>query len=449
MAVTRSRRGPAALSLLGGLPRGMVPVATGLVVLGVTAYGFLVISARALGPERYAPLSVLWALVFLIGPGLFVPLEQELTRAIAAQEATGAGFAGLLRKAALAGGGAVAVLVVATTIAGRWLVPRLFDDQPLLLAGLVLSVAGYFAEHLVRGVLSGTGRFRPYGTILGVEGAVRLAGAAVLAAMGVSTPGLYGLVLGAAPLVATAVGVRGHALVPHHRADNPEPAGPSLTNALGWLLAASVFAQLLVNGAPVAVKALATARERAVVGRFMAGLIVARVPLFLFSAVQASALPGLSRLAAAGRHDEFKGRLRQLLGVVGGFGVAGVTGAAIVGPRVVQVLFGHQFRLGRGDLVYLAAASAGYMLAMTVAQALIALCAQARVALGWLAGFATFVLVVAISPGLLQRAERGLLAGSLVALAAMGAALAAGMQHQPPGAVLASPEPGCLPPPIP
>lgn len=61
MALTREgQEGPIArLFSAGNLPAGMVPVATGLVVLGVTAYGFLVVAARSLGPERYAPLSVL------------------------------------------------------------------------------------------------------------------------------------------------------------------------------------------------------------------------------------------------------------------------------------------------------------------------------------------------------------------------------------------------------
>lgn len=42
------------------LPEGTLAVGAGLIVSGVTSYGFLAISARALGPERYAPLGVLW-----------------------------------------------------------------------------------------------------------------------------------------------------------------------------------------------------------------------------------------------------------------------------------------------------------------------------------------------------------------------------------------------------
>ncbi|MDQ2825967.1 MAG: hypothetical protein M3Y04_03200, partial [Actinomycetota bacterium] len=256
-------------------------MAVGLVVLGLTAYGFLVLAARSLGPERYAPLSVLWALVFLVGPGVFVPLEQELARAISATDETGGAVEHLVRKASLAGAAIVGLLLLVTLAAGGWMVSRLFDHEPLLFVGLLLSLVGYYAEHLVRGILAGTGRFRVYGLILGAEGAIRLAGCVVLAVVGVSGPGPYGLVLGAAPIFAAIIGARGQGLFSPGpaaaRATRPPASGapgPSLTQALGWLLAGSLFAQLLVNGAPVAVKLLATAAEKATVGRFVAGLIV-------------------------------------------------------------------------------------------------------------------------------------------------------------------------------
>ena len=110
--------------------------------------------------------------------------------------------------------------------------------------------------------------------------------------------------------------------------------------ALGWLLAGSVLAQSLVNAGPVAVKLLATDAEKAIAGTFLAGLIVARVPLFLFQALQASALPKLSRLAAAGEPHDFQHALRRLLLLVGALGLAGTCGALVIGPWVVTVLFG-------------------------------------------------------------------------------------------------------------
>src|SRR5581483_1853278 len=71
------------------LPEGTLAVGAGLIVSGITSYGFLAISARALGPERYAPLGVLWALTYVVCPGVFLPLEQEVGRALSTRRAKG------------------------------------------------------------------------------------------------------------------------------------------------------------------------------------------------------------------------------------------------------------------------------------------------------------------------------------------------------------------------
>ena len=63
-------------------------------------------------------------------------------------------------------------------------------------------------------------------------------------------------------------------------------------------------------------------------------------------------------------------------------------------------------------------ASALYMLALAIAQAVIALSGHARVAVGWGAGFATFAVVAWLSSSdLYLRVELALVASSLVSLA--------------------------------
>ncbi len=402
-------------------------IAAGLVVLGLTAYGFLVIAARALGPEAYAPLSALWAIVFLVGPGCFIPIEQELARGLAARRAAGLGGGQVIRRAAALGGGALLFLTVACTVAGFLLLDRLFDGESLLVVGLLLSLAGYYAEHLARGVLAGYGRFRPYGIALATEGTFRLVGCAVLATLGVVTAGAYGVVLGAAPLVATAVALRGQRdLAP----PGPEAEGRELTVALGWLLAGSVLAQALANAGPVAVKLLADDSERAVAGRFLAALIVARVPLFLFTAVLAPALPRLARMAASGDRGGFDAGLRRLLALVAALSTAGILGALVAGPTVVRTLFGADFELPAHDLATLAVACAAYLFAMTLAQALIAVSGHGRVAMAWLAGVTSFGVVTALGSDLLTRVELGMVAGGVVSAVAMAGLLLPLLHHR-------------------
>ena len=408
------------------LPSGTLTVGVGLAVAGLTAYGFLMVAGRALGPERSAPLSALWALVFLAGPGFFLPLEQEVARAVAARRAVGVGGGPVIKRAAVAGV-AILVLLLALTAAGSGpLLRELLDDEVLLFVGLLLALTGYSLEHLTRGALSGNGRFAPYGVVIGTEGVVRLLVCVALALAGVATAGPYGLALGVAPFVAVAVALRGQRGLVN---PGPDASWGEVSTALGWLLAGSILGQLLINAGPLAVKALATEAEDAQASRFLAGLVIARVPLFLFQAVQASMIPALSSMAAAGKRAEFRHRFRQLALVIVAMGVAATLGALAVGPDVVSLLFGSKFRLPRDDLALLAAASAAYVLALLNAQALIAMAGYRPVVWAWAAGVTVFAAVTASLDELLFRVEMGFLCGSVVAAAVMGVLLAGRLQR--------------------
>ncbi|MBV8981457.1 MAG: hypothetical protein JO086_11200 [Acidimicrobiia bacterium] len=402
------------------LPRGTAAVACGLLVLGVTSYGFLVISARALGPTRYAALSAAWAAVFLVGPGFFQPLEQEVARAVAARRVSGVPIGPIVRRSALLGALMVLVLVLVTVGVARPILRDLFDHDVLLLAGFAGCFAGFCCEHLARGVLAGTGRFTRYAVVIGGEGVVRIAACTILAVVGVASAGPYGLALGLAPFVAALFLGRAPGLTDASTADAP---WGELSRALGYLLAGSVLSQFLVNAGPLAVKLLASSRQQVAAGHFLAGLVVTRVPLFLFASVESALLPNLSALATSGRYDEFFASLRRLVGFVVLVGAASVVGVLAAGPFVVRTLFGTGFDVGRLDLAYLAAGGAAYMLATTLIHPLIALHGHRRVAAGWLAGAVVFSAVTASLSGLLFRVEIGFLAGSSVAAASMGALL--------------------------
>ena len=51
-----------------------------------------------------AALSVLWSIVFLLGLGVFLPVEQELIRLVAARTALGEGISPVVRRACLLSG---------------------------------------------------------------------------------------------------------------------------------------------------------------------------------------------------------------------------------------------------------------------------------------------------------------------------------------------------------
>jgi O-antigen/teichoic acid export membrane protein len=403
------------------LPEGTIEVGIGLVLAGLTAYGFTVVAARALGKTDYAPLSVLWAMVFLVGPGFFLPLEQEVSRALAARRALGTGTGPVVRRAALFGVIICAALVGGTMIGSPLLVAKLFDHDWLLLVGLLIGMVGYCIELLARGTFSGLGRFGPYSVVIGAEGLVRFLICAGLAVFGVGYAGWYGLALGIAPLVAVALAMRGQRNLV---TEGPDAPWSELSSALGALLAGSVLAMALVNGGPIAMKILAHKGEDELVSRFFTAVIIARIPLFLFQAVQAALLPKLSALASAGRFDEFKAGFRRLVIVIGGFGVVAVAVAWVIGPACIKILYGGDFELEHRTVGLLAAGSVLFMLAQAMAQAVIALGGHTKMALTWVMSVVAFVVVTAAGNDLYLRVELGLLAGSAVACLGMAAFVA-------------------------
>jgi hypothetical protein len=96
--------------------------------------------------------------------------------------------------------------------------------------------------------------------------------------------------------------------------------------------------------------------------------------------------------------------------------VLGTIGAFALGPWVLKLVYDGG--IDRRTMTLLAFSSALYMLALAIAQAVIALSGHARVAIGWCAGFVAFALVAWLSSNdLYLRVELALVASSLVSLA--------------------------------
>ena len=399
------------------LPEGTFAVGAGLLVAGLTAYGFQILSFRALGEEQYTALNGLWVIVFVVAPGFFLPLEQEVGRALADRRVRGLGGAPLVRRAAVAGAVLTAGIIAVALLASAPIIDSLFHDQGWLLLCFAIALVTYAVQHLTRGTFAGSGYFGPYGLILAVEGIVRVVPCALLWAAGVDEILAYGLCLAVPPVIASGVSMWGR-----RGLLRPGPPAPwrELSTNIGYLFLGSVLAQTLGYAAFLAAIVLAeTGSERRAVASFLVGFFLARIPVLLFQAVQAALLPKLAGLVGSGRHDDFRSGLRKLVLVMVAIGAAGVVGGYTVGPWVGEVLFGEKFTLGHRDLALLTAGSALFILALTLAQALIALMGHARAAVAWIAGIIGFVLVTALGDDLFLRVELGFLAGGTVAVAAM------------------------------
>jgi O-antigen/teichoic acid export membrane protein len=404
------------------LPEGTVPVAIGLVVSGIATYGFLIITKRALGEDAFTPVSLLWFLTFILAPGFFLPVEQEVGRALAHRRALKQGSLPVVQKAAVLDSGLASIVIAVLLIISPFIVASLFDDNWGLMAALILAFACYALAHFTRGIWSGTGRFNAYGLLMGSEGTIRMVACLLIAIAGVKAPAAYGALVGLPVLAAVAISKRGqHDIVQ----PGPPASWSEITPNLGWLLAGSVFAAALVNAGPIAANLLSTGpAEKPLVNQLTTGVIVARVPLFMFQAVQAALLPKLARLAARGMIVEFVRGFRKLMLVVIGVAVAGVVGAFVLGPFAVRLFFDSY--ISRRTITLLAAASGLYMIALALAQAVIALHGHAKVALGWFVGMVTFLVIAAIpQDDLLLRVEMALVLASIASLVVFAVVLRA------------------------
>jgi O-antigen/teichoic acid export membrane protein len=401
--------------LVAALPAGTIPVALGLVVSGAAAYAFQIIAFRSLGAEPYAALNGLWVTAFILAPGLFLPLEQEVARALAHRRARGEGGRPLLAKAALLGVGLMALVAVVLVVFRVPIEERLLRSDDRLFVALVVVLIGWAGMSLARGTLSGNGRFGRYAIVVGMDGFFRAAAAAVLALVGYTTLGWFGVVFAIAPFVAIVFGLAGA-----KRLAEPGPPAPmsELSTAMGWLLLGSTSAQALSYSAYVGASLLATQAQDAELGAFIAALFIARIPLLLFQAVQAALLPRLAALLSQGHVAEFRRGFLRLLAVVVALGIVGTLLAFTIGPAVGRVLFGADFTVSGLALGALTAGVCLVVIGLTFAQALIALRRYAIAPIAWAAGLGVFVvLLLGRSGDVFARAEIAFaVAGAVVAL---------------------------------
>jgi hypothetical protein len=398
------------------VPAGTFSVGLGLAIASVTAYAFVVVTLNALSGEAKAAFSAFWAVVFVIGPGFFLPLEQEIGRALAHRKAQGVGGRPLVMRAIRMGAILTTVLVVAVVAATPWLTKAIYHGDNFFALSLALSLVSFCMLHMTRGVLAGEGSFRPYGELLAIDATVRVMLAVGLALAGVHSGAAYALCLGISPLVALPV-----VLLRSRPRLEPGPDAPvsELSANLGWLLAASVLVQLVSYAPLLGVNLLATASDTAIVTGFASAFFIARLPILAFQAVQGTLLPKLAGLAGAGQHDEFRKGFSRLMMVVVIIAVLGTVGAFVAGPAVGGLLF-KDFTMSAGALALLAAGSGVFIIALTIAQALVALGDHRLTAISWFLGLCGSAVVMATVSELELRVDLGFLVGSTISGVAMG-----------------------------
>lgn len=382
-------------------------------VNGITTYAFLVIARRSLGDEAYGGLAVLWGLVYILGPGLFQPLEQELARATAHRASRGEGSAPVLRHATRIGSAQVAMVWLGALIAWPLGLDELLDQRLDLLLALMLALGAFMVAECVRGVLSGRHEFTRYGSYFAAEGVSRLLLAGALAIIGIEVAGAYAVAMAIAFAVATLVGIG--TLRPFVRPGPPAPLN-ELTPALGWLLVASLGEAFMLNVGPVALDIVGGDIGEEAPGIFLNGLIISRVPLFFFQAVKASLLPNLASQAADNDLTGFRRIQLRLVVAVSAVAVSWIVVMGAIGPWLVARLFGDD--IGGTDMALLAASGGGLMIMLSLSLGLVALDHTRLAVVGFIVGVAAFPIALQFADEPFLRVESALVtsvvAGSIV-----------------------------------
>ncbi len=358
-------------------------------------------------------MAILWGLVYILGPGLFQPLEQEVARATADRASRGVGSAPVLQQAARIGAVTFAFVSVGVLAAWPLGLDGLLDHHPGLLLALIASLGAFGAAELVRGVLSGRHRFRRYSAYFAAEGTFRLLFALLLASLGVAAVGAYASAVAVAFLVAALAGIG-----LRRPFVNPGPPAPlsELSPALGLLLATSLSEAFLLNVGPVALEIVGDDIGPEAPGVFLNGLIISRIPLFFFQAVKVALLPNLAALAGKGDLQAFRNLQVRLVGAVMILAGVSVGFMAWLGPWLVRSLFGDE--LGSRDMALLAGSGGGLMIMLSLSLGLVALSHTRLAVVGFFVGVIVFPISLLVSSDAFLRVEVALLssvsAGAIV-----------------------------------
>jgi O-antigen/teichoic acid export membrane protein len=416
--------GAASAAAAGGYARGARVLSLGIASTGLFTFAYFAVASHVLPSAAYGAISLLWSVLFVVISIIYRPVEQLLSRTIADRRARGLHGGHPLRvPLTVQAGFAVGFLVVALALRGP--VEDAFDGSRTLYWVFVGATLAYAASYFARGYLAGHQWFGLYGGLVLFESISRFC-FPVAVAVGIAS-GQAAVALGilAAPLASLLVvpwALRRHAGAA--AAAGAPRGGLTLRAGAGFALSVAAIQlaeQALLNAAVLTVGATAST---ALAGIVFNALLITRAPLQLFQSVQTSLLPHLSGLEATEGRAAFARAIRVTVLAIAAFAGAVALGLLLVGPPVMDLVFGSDASYGRFGLAVIALGMGFHLCAGTLNQAALARGRNRAAAAAWLTAATAFVawmLVPAIGDQLL-RAEVGY-AGAAALLCALLAAL--------------------------
>jgi len=308
---------------------GLIVVATAISALAVL--GYQAIASRTLGTDGFAPIAVLWTVMFLIYTVIQLPAEQHLTRAlVVTRDQTSLTRVRRDMLGAFGLGAAIGVGFVILTL------DRFFDSNGwfvVITLGIMVSRSLMAAG---RGSLAGHRRFGGYAASIALE-AIGLIGGGILAAILDLPTVAFAVVLVFAPLVTLLARpfapIEGHGRAPQIEA---QPG-----SFLVWLILATTASQLIIAGGPIAVSFVGG--TAAAVSIYFTSFALLRGPVTSAYNLVARVLPDFTELAQ-GDDPARLWKWAPRITVAGlGLAVLGAIGSGLVLRPLIEVIYGEAF----------------------------------------------------------------------------------------------------------
>lgn len=375
----------------GGLGATLRSVAPAMAVSTALGYVLFVGVGRLLGPADFALFAAFWGLLFAVG-GMTAPLEQETARLVAS--GVDPGHPRLVQTGLTVG----SVLGVGVLLVFPVTVGRVLDGSWPLALVVVLAALGFAVQSVVRGIRLGAAS-RSYAALVVSEPAVRLlvlGGLLLLVAPSVGVAaaavaaGSFAWLLFLRPSVARSPG----------GTVEPSPPGQALRQ-LGLLTVAAGCTAGVVTGFPAVAAVFAPAGSAEELGSVVAALTVTRLPLLVFGPVQAVLVPVLVRRRSAGDHGAAGRLVAQVVLWAAAASVLLAAVALAVGPSVVELVYGSEFRVARLPLAVLTLGAGLVVVQLLLTAAVLASGRHGWVLGSWGSCLAVVVAVLAVGPGTL------------------------------------------------
>lgn len=354
----------------------------------LAGYVVLAVVARSVSLEENTVFVTFWS-ALLTMYGVLTGINTETARAVAQAGMTagqpGAGGAprGTVARAVAVVAGLVLVVGLGLALTGVHVFPAGHDVLAVVVA---LSAAAYAVQATLLGSLSGRASWSAYAGLLGLEAGLRVVVVAATAAV-IASVASVAVAAGSAAAVWLLMLAFSRSVRRAFRAQLDAPLTTYLGRA-GIAATASGASAILLVGFPVLVSLTTEPSVFETAAPLMLAITLTRAPIMVPLTSFQSVI-----VAQFVRNTDRAGRtLIRAVGALGALGLVGAVGAYLVGPWLMVVLFGPEYRVSGAVLAAMTAASVGTAIITITAALSQALRRQVGFVAGWLVALTVTIL---------------------------------------------------------